>query len=430
MAITIGRAGTDITLREPSTYEETDGSVTISGTITTAPGITTAEADHLRWQLEGLLNPGERVVPVTFGTDDSRNGWYAVLGVSIRHMLGATENGSARQYAVSLQRANQYRRPVIEHLLSGALRENDHSITSANSDPILATAGTPVRFQNGTGISQTRSCADGDPLKIGSDHINFYDDRVGVVYDIADYYNGACRIEWQIEANNSGSDYKILTGTQFPDDPTGVTGGLPSVNWPRWRLSNGMVRLYLKNDVASVYTTGNVEHYAAAGWEDTHLQFSLRDNYGSAAATNFTTPVTATILRNDPSVVVVRTYYSSYHYVDWMIRRGSRWVYVTAKSWTDEDWYVLSSTGSATAGTGFVRLTSNDGNGNRPMVACPNSFTSPAGVDVRLSTDDSVFSFGLGCEVDGSSAGAPNDNATQGQEYYAAQTEIVRVAGR
>ena len=80
MTLTIGRCGLDVTHDDVQSLDDTGTEVRISGWLKAS---SLADAKVLRQQLLGHVNnPDEPVVPVTWSTDSTLDGYYRVNSAS------------------------------------------------------------------------------------------------------------------------------------------------------------------------------------------------------------------------------------------------------------------------------------------------------------------------------------------------------------
>jgi hypothetical protein len=118
-------------MASPLTAESGDGTVQIGGYIR---NLSRADASWLREQLLGLTDPrGEAAVPVKVGYDDSRDGWYQVLSVDVRDLIGATEKRGDRQWSASLRRLGYREQPRYELHRFGTVWTNAHGVVEGTS---------------------------------------------------------------------------------------------------------------------------------------------------------------------------------------------------------------------------------------------------------------------------------------------------------
>ena len=418
MALTIGRVGSDIALDEHAKWSETgDGRVSIGGWIDAADA---ADASFLREQLLGLADQfGERIVPVTFGVDDERDGWYEVESIKVDDVLGATEVRGDRQWSATLRRLPYRQQPRYELHRYGTVWTNSHSITTSTYDGFVALPATAEAVDLGsTGFSRvTRASETGSLTFYVSDPT--YDNVVSAYVPMGDAYDGAAKIEVDIDGNGT---WRTVVGSDIRHLPT------------RWRINNGIMR-------ASWDTTAQgleVDLYTGA-WNNLG-DTSSTDNHwlitDAAASYLADDPLSVTVLRNDPLACTIRLVFDwdttkGRIMLDVTVRRGDRNVSCILKSRNSETWGIEPDTAASatTALTGGYRVDANDDNGDRWVVSQPKTHTLNTSTGAaRLSSASEVFPFAIGAEVNGSSATGQNTAQNVIYQHYAQPTETLFIA--
>ena len=426
MALKIGRVGRDVTLGEVSAWSEaSDGTVSVSGWIR---GLSTSDASWLREQLLGLTDPrGESAVPVSVGYDDSRDGWYQVLSVDVTDLLGPTEKRGDRQWSATLRRLGYREQPRYEVHRFGGVWGNVHGIVKLSYAGWTALPATAQAVDLGADASWTRSVrtsADGDMAFYWGGSTTLYDTVVSAYVPIDDAYVGAPKLE--LDVDGSGT-WRTVVGADVRN--------LPST---RWRLSNGLVRVQWSNGGGLV-----LQAYDGSAWDDvgtytTPTCFRLSQQSGSTVAS---APVALAVLRNDPTIVSMRLlldFEEKTSRIQWdlSLRRGDRNVINVIKSRAVEQWGIVpsvevSAVGAAVVTTsGSIRPRSNDDNGHRWVMSIPETHIQNIDNGAwRVSSSNTSVPWGLGVNVGGSTAVAPNTADAVGYQFYVQAAETLLIAG-
>lgn len=381
--------------------------VTLAGFLH-APGV--GDALALRQQILGYAeNTDEEVIPITWAADSTINGYYRVRKAAVA-MKGPSLAHGLFEWEMQLERVAGYASPLFESILLGANVVNAHSASGQTPWHAVPAAVTEYS-KEGVTASYTRTGSDGavqfsvlDDYDTGS--LRFY-------LAPEDYYIGAATFEL-----GSSNLFRSIVGLQAENLPTA------------WRLSNGLVR------VTPSTTTGqlDISHYDGTSW-DAAKTFQLLIN-GSHVVNAFTT---VTVLRNSAEEVVIRLGCATAGglavgpvTVDLVLRRGDRIVRGYIESEQPYAWRVQrASSEAATALTGGIRATSNDASSNRFVLFAAKAFTSVLGSGALYSSSAVTgFDFGIGSEVAGSGASAPNAAADLAHQYFAGQSEQMLVVAR
>ena len=418
MGLTIGRVGSDIALSEGYAWsEQGDGKVSIAGWLDAS---STSDASFLREQILGLADPaGEAFVPVTFGVDDDRDGWYQVESVSVDAVLGKTETAGDRKWRANLRRLPYRTQPRYELHRYGTVWTNDHSITTSTYDGFVALPATAEAVDLGsTGFSKvTRTTDTGSLTFYVSDPT--YDNVISAYVPMADAYDGAAKIEVDLDG---GGTWRTVVGSDIRALPT------------QWRINNGIMRCSWDTTAQGLA----VEFYTGA-WNSLG-ETSSTDNYwlitDAAASYLADDPVAVAVLRNDPLACTIRLIFDwdtqkSRIALDVTVRRGDRNVSCILKCRDSNQWGVEpdTATGATTALTGAHRIDANDDNGDRWVVSIPKTYTLNTSTgSARLSSASTVFPFAIGAEVNGSSATGQNTAQNVAYQHYAQPTETLFIA--
>jgi hypothetical protein len=421
MTLTIGRCGLDVTHDEVQSLDDTSTNVRISGWLRAS---TLADAKVLRQQLLGHVNnPDEPVVPVTWSTDSTLDGFYKVNSASVgmQHEQRNIDN-LIFPFSVDLERVDGTGMSALAECNQVvALRTNPHGITTASWLPLpwLQDVGIDSFIRNGTTSTYMSGTVPrtGDSTWMSSDSTpSIYPGTSfsQILLPASSWYTGGCRVE-------VGTSNRYAVGRQIVRDLT------------NWRISNGLVRVIAN---ASAGAQIDVQWHNGSSWSSTK-SFAVTLS-GSSYTTYTPAPTSMHILRNSPERVTVRVVSAGTVFVDLSIRRGSRFVEVNATESTGINasaWGVKRTTTEAsTALTGGIRATSNDGDSNRFVLsgAGSNAITTDL-VNGRMyvsAGSPTSFQFGISSEIGGSGATGMNTAQNQVYQYMAVWGETMRVVSR
>jgi len=423
MTLTIGRCGLDVTHDNVQSIDDSGDRVQIQGWLYTS---SLADAKVLRQQLLGHVNnPDEPVVPVTWSSDSSLDGFYRVTGASVgaQHEQRNYDN-FIFPFSVDLERVDGTGMSALAECNQVvALRTNPHGITTGSWLPLpwLQDVGIDSFIRNGTtSVYMSGTVArsgENSGLWMSSDSTPSIFPGTGfsqILLPASSWYTGGCRVE-------VGSSFRYAVGRQIVRDLT------------NWRISNGLVRVIAN---ASAGAQIDVQWHNGTSWSSTK-SFAVTLS-GSAYTTYTAAPTSMHILRNSPERVTIRVVSAGTVFIDLSIRRGSRIVEVNATESTGinaSSWGVKrTSTEASTALTGGIRATSNDGDTNRFVLsgAGSNAITTDL-VNGRMYVSGgspTSFQFGISSEIGGSGASGMNTAQNQVYQYMAVWGEVMRVVSR
>lgn len=416
MSFTVGRVGFDVAWTEVEEWNQSGDQISISGILNAA---TVADAKVLRQQLSGYVNNmDEEIVPVTWSEDSTVDGFYRVTGASVSTVPMSLTAGWF-EFSLSLERMSGYGAPGFESVLSGALRVNAHSIVSATSLAWHSIPSATDYYHTGGIVSATgtRTSADGAMLV---QHLGGGAAAEAIAkwsVPPASALIGAAKIE-------VGTTLRTVVGHQIENLPEA------------WRISNGLLRV---TPVASESRL-DVSCFDGTQWE-TAVRFDM-GRYHSAAFDEFDHYHTISVLRNSPEAVGIRlatrpdsgSFGVDFFTVDLMLRRGARLVEITTVNGAglNQGMIRANSATACTALTGSIRETANNASGNRFVLAAPQAKTDDlTNGSIRITASNNVVSsFGLGFEIDGSSAAALETAQSLTYQYMCAMSEQLTVRGR
>lgn len=396
----VGRAGFDMTLSPPASWDMSGDVVSFNGEIHTT---TLADAQAQRQQLLGHMdNPDEPVVPITWSDDTTVDGFYTVRDVKVT-TVAMSLTTYWFLFSVTAERVVGYQAPLFETVITGALRTNSAGITATDALPwfgLVTTevvAGDSIYPYATEVLGYNRQLADvpatGMYILSTSPKADLYGKRAVVAGDPTRWYPGAARI-------HAGTSGRVVVGRQIDAAPYG------------WKLNNGLVRVTPVDVSGSMQFDIEFADEAGGTWE-TARRFTIGTMSGGVYIPFQKGPTAVTVLRNGPEECVIRlrvgvqTGYIGT--LDLGLRRASR--YMTgifnqvAGSPGPNLAVARSAVEAATSLTGGIRATSNDAGGNRYVLASSKAITKDlTNGAIWLTTAGASFDFMIGSEIGGSGA--------------------------
>lgn len=430
-AVRFGRCELD----EPATQ------VDLSGDVLSCFGeITAGSYDELAAkiaQLRGMIdNPDVAVFPVEFVDLPDLSGLYRGFSVSVAASQAAMSVFRAG-YSLSATRVADFAQPTIEIQTLMTTRTNVHGITTAahflwrRSDLRgLSGPGTSVVVTNMRTLESGRTLGQLNQGAVAAAR------NVGYQSDHATHYDGGTLIEQLV-----GADWMPVEGLD-----------LPEVAASSVRVSNGLTRVTLTS--AGVLELETYDSVAAA-WEKSSFKFRSGASAGGFVMHDISSAEAPSIVRNDIDSVSVRyecrptdagaTGNVGAATLTVTLNAGDLFAVVsvlnkhsttTAASTSSRTRFALGPTVSAaaTSMTGAIRRTSNYGNGNRWVIACPDAFTFDAVTGILTRTDNLGFGrsavFAVGQAIGGSAAPSLSAETDIVSEFYQTVTATSRVVAR
>lgn len=340
-----------VTTRETHTLQRSiDGSgvqsITLNGQDTwpSVVGTTSAEVNARQDDLLSLLG---KMVPITFERKAEHNGYYWITAVDTTKLYWVGE-ARAGGWTLTAELIGPDNSVDIESRLATPIRANDFALGGSrwHAPPIghyayytgtTTPAGTVVR----TGEFGAHT------VYLGVPAVN---PRWGCA--VANFGAGRVRLI-------AGSVERF--GSNIAIDPTS------------WTLNNGLLRI-------TPLTSGGqllIESFDGTQWEGKQWHIAK-----GGATTSLGTFDMATVLRNDPEIIVLRLLRNASPgrtFVDLTLRRGSRLleVYLQTSGSTTLGAY-LNTNEAFTNGTGVNTATANDAAGNKATCGSARTYTANA----------------------------------------------------
>ena len=339
--------------------EESDGSLSLSGQ-ESSPPTSIAMVTFLHGQINAMQTG--IVMPVTFRDKNERDGFYQIgsgdLGTSSSGKTSSEltnyQNEVAKaDWTIALSRGGSHTEVDIQSRLTGAVRQNDFSQTGERwHAPAIG------HYSYSTGLTDVsswvdRTSADGT-IRVYRAIPTDAQPKWGCTP--TNYYGGRVRITDTLEVSSENE----IEGLNHNLSATG------------WTLSNGLV------NVTGTASAGiiDVQSYSGGAYRS-NLWNIQRASSGVQAWQS------VSILRNTFEHCIIRLTANIVNApgrvtVDLSLKRGSRFVEGYFQSTSSSTLKVVNSSTAAasTNGTGYVVRTSNDTNGNRPIIGSARSFTA------------------------------------------------------
>lgn len=416
MAITIGRA----VLPDPSSVSGDGAVVTFSGTFYSTAATAAnraAEAQVREMQLLGMPgNPDEDVFPVVWSSESRYTAFYTCEDASWDWINDGSGRLSVARWSATMRRLVDGSNALTELQTLALVRTNGHSITQ----PLAQQAWVPATFlatypdyywlmvgTRGSTATFRNSADDAMEIVIEPETLSGTS-LYNQTYLVAPgwFHKGACRIE-----------YQAPDGVWYPL----VGRMLPSGSVDKWRLSNGYFRV---SSTSSGTLTAEVSN--GTGWEA--YEFGMV-RFVSGSYSNLSTFISGrppAILCNSPDQVTITDTRQTL-----TITRGNHHVVLTSIGASNPGLRHVTTTASTALFNNSVgiRSTSNDANGNR-LVLMAAAATTRDLTEGRLyvtASGTTISTFGIGIELDGSSAATNNSSTALIGQFIGAVSTTTRV---
>jgi len=353
--------------------------------------------DHIKYIRDELVSIASYgiTVPFRYDGDSSYDGYVKVISSSVnttRYVRGGFV------YNVEFEYLGRSGEIVFESRFTGALLDNDHSVTSTTNQ-FHAPPGNHYNYYNsseptdGTRLAKDEtSTATGatTTLRLKTDN-NLRTANSTYHVEPSDFYKGGCLIKTGTYDSGFTSSNNVQT---MSDTNNEIRCGLFSTNKPTsLTLENGLIKLVFSNSTTQAKFTSYIfdvsDYQSSKDWV-----FSKDAPSGSnQLGTNWKGWRTMQILKNHPECATVRctTYLNADSkdgrlVVDFTLRRGSHHVSIVANSYTSSRFNLSMDTASGTnasTGTGYIY----DGvgspeDGNKWLLGSPDSAASSLAFDV------------------------------------------------
>ena len=392
--VTIGH----LSFTSPGTLNYTGGAgertYSLSGVLahTSANNLDLTENKYIRDELVSMSN-SNYVYPFQYTGDTSVKGYVKVSSASIDI---ARYGGAGITYNVELEWLGNPGEMRFESQFSGAIIDNNHSVSSTDSQYFAPPSGAfSIHIPSvGTGTAPAVE-----------DRVASYEDGTQTIK----YFSSGTLRNNNIEFECNPEDY--LKGAVKISTNGKVRNGEYSTNLnvDQAKIENGLVKFELVNSNSqSRFTTAlwdqdafrSVKEYAVSKgssqteW-DGFNSVQIIKNYPECGTLRFTSQA-----NTDGSGRLV---------FDVSLRRGSRYFSLVVSSYgtADEIHIERTTAEAASAGTGYIVATSNDSEGNKYILGSPNTITNDLTNGGIHLTATQMKAF-VGYVLDGSSASGQN----------------------
>ena len=392
--------------------DPTSRTFSLSGTIAHTDGfqLDLDEVKYIRDELSSMANYGI-FYPLTYTGDSSLKGYCKIESASV----DITRYGGAGvKYNISGKWLGNPGEIRFESQFSGALLDNDHSVTSTTSQffavpsqafsvhiPAVGTGTTPNVEQRiasyGTGTTTLNYFSSSN---IRADNVEFECNPI-------DYLKGAVKIS---------TNGKVRNGLLSPND-----------NVDQTVIENGLVKMEL--------TESNTEsRFTIYVWENDDWRSAKEFAVSKGTSkTEWDGWNTVNIIKNYAECGTVRftsqanTDGSGRLTFDVSLRRGSRYFSLIINSYgnADEIRIQRTATEASSSGTGYIVSSTNDSEGNFFILGSPNTFSSDLTEGGIYLTATQMKAF-VGFCLDGTSAAGENTPDNMRDSYFDYLYEHVR----
>jgi hypothetical protein len=387
----------------PEVYDHGTGTVTVSGAVFAD---SLGKAEFYRRQIVALADSrAEKVIPLI--VEDGFEGFVRVDKASA-DAVGGSMGKHWFRYSVTAVPVLGADLPVVETVVSGALRSNALSITTDDALPFHAVPGSrrvhewPDNDINDVGDQETRTVEGGTV-----DWQHAFEFSVGAVYrgvatwvcEPDDWYEGACGVE------------RLVDGEYLPVVAPGTIDDT-------WLAENGLVRFGVDSDDI------RVSWFGPDGWS-TPVDFVIEGasdpvEWIVARVARFTPDTVSVVLTgNDPGTK------SRAPSLTCTIRRGSPWVDCRYPPGA-VDVHAATATAATDVTYGMRRTTAVDG--WNWLVISDVASTINTGSGILTATSGALSSFGIGAYHS-----SWTGNLALGEthkQWYAAQSERTVIGNR
>lgn len=318
--------------------------------------VETASVEHrdvVVHQLRSLAGQGP--LPVIFGDTPALDGFYTVAAISADPWHDPDPVVFWQARLVRSVRSSVM--PIVEQTTTASLRPTTEPI-------VLASAAVPVFVP--ANAAWRDDPAPATLLETATGNLYRHDHPHGEIDTViaqaavlpADFYVGACTLEWRASPTSS-TWYTIGHGRQIP----------PTADIRQLRLGNGRVRMAFTVSTRPLIT---VDFYLA-GWITMPGTFEFKID--DQEIVQGRTPV---VLRNDPETAAIRVFGQNGLQVDIALRRGDGFYELRGRlpagyNPPPREWELIQSGGGAGAAfSGGVAADAVTGDGLRWMMLAPS----------------------------------------------------------
>lgn len=355
--------------------------------------------ERVRANQDDILSLLDKMVPIVFQNKTEHNGYYVVTSVETDKLYWVGE-AARNGWTVAARLIGPDNAVDIESRVANVIRANDHSLTGTrwHAPPIGHYA-----YYTGSALPS------GSVARTGEDGAQTV--YLGVPANISPRWG--CAV-----GNYSAGRVRITVNSV---ERSGFNLAVPATGW---QLSNGLLRI-------TPMTSGGqllIESHDGTQWEGKQWHIAK-----GGATTSLGTFDAATILRNDPELIVIRLMRNGAPgrtLVDLTLRRGSRFVevYIQTDSSVTLGAY-LNTNEAFTNGTGVNTATANDAAGNKAVIGSARTYNANAngGLSKAAVTKMDLW---IGSVVGGTGAAAGDAANDLRDQYIGTMAESTRAGKR
>lgn len=380
--------------------EASDGKLTLEGQ-ESCPPTTVAMVTWLHGQVSGMEEG--KLVPVTFRDKSERNGYYAITNTT-SDLTDFQGEVAFMNWSLDLKRHGSDAEMDLQSRLTGAVRQNDHSLTGTKWH---APSSAHYAYFTGSTVpsNHNRNLSDGSTIRVYTGIPSSVSPRWGC--PVADYYDGAAS----------------LTSTTYVSTENDVEGVNRQIGTTGWALTNGIV---------NVTPTATAGRLSVGLWNSGSFRNQNWDIQVGGA--NLLTLQSVSVLRNDAECVVIRLTSNrsgsagGRDTLDLTLRRGAMFVEGYLQTNSSATLGVTpSATYLATSGTGFLRQTTTTNTINA-ICGSAKSFTAATGTGAISKASVIAFDFFIGATTSGADSNIGYTALTN--QYIGAMPEITYAVRR
>jgi hypothetical protein len=376
-------------VEQETAKEDREGKFSLTGQESSPPTTVTMVA-FLHEQITSLQKGV--VFPVTFRDKAESDGYYTVAQAT-SELTDHQSEVSKADWTIDLDKCGTHTEIDLQSRLTGAVRENDHSQTGErwHAPPI----GHYSYFTGATDVTSwvDRTSADGTVRVYRSIPENVHP-RWGCTP--TNYYGGRVR----------------LTDTLYVSSENEIEGCCHKLSTTGWAVSNGLVNVTATASAGVI----DVQSYSGGAYRSNLIKIQRN-------SVNVEAWQSVSIIRNTFEQVIIRLTANIVNApgrvtLDLNLRRGSRFVegYLQSSSSTTLK-IAHASTTATSSGTGYIVKTSNDSNGNRPIIGSSKTTTADNVNGAISKASVTALDFYVGAVISATSP-ASGDAAADLQNQY------------
>jgi hypothetical protein len=400
-----------LTILSPSSLSFSSGAGEANKQVNLSGMLAVADIEEAKYYRDELISMSKLNIPIAFSYtgDTTMKGYCKLESASInidRYSLGSIS------YSLDLLWLGNPGEVNMESHFSGALIENDHSITSTTNQMHSPPRQHYAYYHTATITNTEREIYGGNNTLVKTSG-SLRDSNATWNCEPENYYEGAV----EIKVKDYHDQLRLRTGRDCPNKPTDAV------------IQNGLMKLVVLGDDTSQcrFTT-----YLYDPDQDDNTSDITWAISATSAETEWQSWQSIQILKNEPQIATIRltTHYNADTrdgrlVFDVTLKRGARHIEFVASQWTSQQLNIksVSALSGDTTATGFI-FTEPDNQGNLYSIGSPSSFTADTtnfGIEVSGTTAVKGF---IGSNT--GTAGANNLPSVRDQ-YLDSIFETVRV---